>query len=131
MSNVTFRVCCHCCLISYSFIFGTFFFFFKQKTAYEMRISDWSSDVCSSDLVPAGAEIGRMFRSWIKRVSNQPYKRNTVKTTRVAGRANSATITPALYPEPGGRARICPEGLLPRSGGDAGIGKHQTHRTRD
>src|SRR3546814_2560524 len=29
-----------------------FFFFFKQKTAYEMRISDWSSDVCSSDLQP-------------------------------------------------------------------------------
>src|SRR3546814_9143096 len=27
-------------------------FFFKQKTAYEMRISDWSSDVCSSDLFP-------------------------------------------------------------------------------
>src|SRR3546814_6051042 len=30
------------------------FFFFKQKTAYEMRISDWSSDVCSSDL-PEGS----------------------------------------------------------------------------
>src|SRR3546814_15522277 len=30
-----------------------FFFFFKQKTAYEMRISDWSSDVCSSDLPEA------------------------------------------------------------------------------
>src|SRR3546814_13817749 len=30
-----------------------FFFFFKQKTAYEMRISDWSSDVCSSDLPKA------------------------------------------------------------------------------
>src|SRR3546814_2270619 len=30
------------------------FFFFKQKTAYEMRISDWSSDVCSSDLALAG-----------------------------------------------------------------------------
>src|SRR3546814_9132518 len=30
------------------------FFFFKQKTAYEMRISDWSSDVCSSDLAGAG-----------------------------------------------------------------------------
>src|SRR3546814_8084182 len=29
------------------------FFFFKQKTAYEMRISDWSSDVCSSDLTDA------------------------------------------------------------------------------
>src|SRR3546814_3229132 len=33
------------------FIFFCFFFFFKQKTAYEMRISDWSSDVCSSDLL--------------------------------------------------------------------------------
>src|SRR3546814_139589 len=32
------------------------FFFFKQKTAYDMRISDWSSDVCSSDLVRAGLE---------------------------------------------------------------------------
>src|SRR3546814_9995760 len=32
-----------------------FFFFLEQKTAYEMRISDWSSDVCSSDLVPAAA----------------------------------------------------------------------------
>src|SRR3546814_9299676 len=31
-------------------IFLCLFFFFKQKTAYEMRISDWSSDVCSSDL---------------------------------------------------------------------------------
>src|SRR3546814_15722236 len=36
-----------------------FFFFFKQKTAYEMRISDWSSDVCSSDLWPGGQGGGR------------------------------------------------------------------------
>src|SRR3546814_10642770 len=35
------------CVISECFVF---FYFFKQKTAYEMRISDWSSDVCSSDL---------------------------------------------------------------------------------
>src|SRR3546814_4425868 len=34
--------CVYCSLL--------FFFFFKQKTAYDMRISDWSSDVCSSDL---------------------------------------------------------------------------------
>src|SRR3546814_2631541 len=37
------------------------FFFFKQKTAYEMRISDWSSDVCSSDLqsrIPEAVVIG-------------------------------------------------------------------------
>src|SRR3546814_16220902 len=39
--------CCVCC-----------FFFFKQKTAYEMRISDWSSDVCSSDLI---ARLGVLF----------------------------------------------------------------------
>src|SRR3546814_8569104 len=36
------------CMVFLVFVF--FFFFFKQKTAYEMRISDWSSDVCSSDL---------------------------------------------------------------------------------
>src|SRR3546814_2090840 len=41
-----FVVCCVLC-----FVFVVFFFFFKQKTAYEMRISDWSSDVCSSDLL--------------------------------------------------------------------------------
>src|SRR3546814_1288639 len=37
-------------LLLYFFLFFCFVFFFKQKTAYEMRISDWSSDVCSSDL---------------------------------------------------------------------------------
>src|SRR3546814_7513217 len=36
------------------YVLYVFFVFFKQKTAYEMRISDWSSDVCSSDL-PAAA----------------------------------------------------------------------------
>src|SRR3546814_4777562 len=36
-----------------------FFFFFKQKTAYEMRISDWSSDVCSSDLIGDEADLGQ------------------------------------------------------------------------
>src|SRR3546814_11532122 len=35
------------------------FFLFKQKTAYEMRISDWSSDVCSSDLGQCAAGLGR------------------------------------------------------------------------
>src|SRR3546814_2308048 len=38
-------------------------FFFKQKTAYEMRISDWSSDVCSSDL-PAGTIAGHAGPSY-------------------------------------------------------------------
>src|SRR3546814_7500854 len=61
-----------------------FFFFFKQKTAYEMRISDWSSDVCSSDLsffpkpayrpveqvgtdLAAQAAQEPAFAAWIKR----------------------------------------------------------------
>src|SRR3546814_8600232 len=47
------HVCCvldSMCLIFVYFCF-LLFFFFKQKTAYEMRISDWSSDVCSSDLL--------------------------------------------------------------------------------
>src|SRR3546814_10891668 len=39
-----------------------FFFFFKQKTAYEMRISDWSSDVCSSDLENAPDVAGILDR---------------------------------------------------------------------
>src|SRR3546814_10052771 len=52
------------------------FFFFKQKTAYEMRISDWSSDVCSSDLshrsvqAADGAgrrQIARRGVGWIRR----------------------------------------------------------------
>src|SRR3546814_1281837 len=40
-----------CILTSVHVYCMTVFFFFKQKTAYEMRISDWSSDVCSSDLL--------------------------------------------------------------------------------
>src|SRR3546814_4968596 len=42
-----------CCSISRLLLLC--FFFFKQKTAYEMRISDWSSDVCSSDLTDVRA----------------------------------------------------------------------------
>src|SRR3546814_8927067 len=46
---------CRHCLSRYAF----FFFFFKQKTAYEMRISDWSSDVCSSDLLRPPRPVAR------------------------------------------------------------------------
>src|SRR3546814_6747137 len=44
------------CYVSSSVYLSLIFFFFKQKTAYEMRISDWSSDVCSSDL--QGLDLG-------------------------------------------------------------------------
>src|SRR3546814_8038899 len=47
--SVTYLLLSFRCLVYIVFYF-VFFFFFKQKTAYEMRISDWSSDVCSSDL---------------------------------------------------------------------------------
>src|SRR3546814_16159938 len=43
---------------SYWLFWCVFFFFFKQKTAYEMRISDWSLDVCSSDLAGRRARLG-------------------------------------------------------------------------
>src|SRR3546814_18171139 len=47
-------------------------FFFKQKTAYEMRISDWSSDVCSSDLPHGDSAIyfalARLAQDWSMRV---------------------------------------------------------------
>src|SRR3546814_6764539 len=41
----------NCCMYDLFCFICLFFFFFKQKTAYEMRISDWSSDGCSSDLI--------------------------------------------------------------------------------
>src|SRR3546814_6379339 len=46
------------------------FFFFKQKTAYEMRISDWSSDVCSSDLndLDAGIQERQLTQAALDRV---------------------------------------------------------------
>src|SRR3546814_1953702 len=51
------------------------FFFFKQKTAYEMRISDWSSDVCSSDLLlftgDLGADAQIMFDCPGREISSQ------------------------------------------------------------
>src|SRR3546814_15140880 len=46
-----------------------FFFFFKQKTAYELRISDWSSDVCSSDLQVAGGVDQRQMRKRLREIA--------------------------------------------------------------
>src|SRR3546814_12874079 len=43
-------------------MFFSFIFFFKQKTAYEMRMSDWSSDVCSSDLL--AVKVARTRAGW-------------------------------------------------------------------
>src|SRR3546814_5246328 len=65
------------------------FFFFKQKTAYEMRISDWSSDVCSSDLSVGGVAgttaeaIGRASRVVLGRAAGA---RAGVASRRIANR---------------------------------------------
>src|SRR3546814_3317605 len=57
---------CHLCVC----------FFFKQKTAYEMRISDWSSDVCSSDLTSLSATTpskSKMIAAKVIRISQSSY----------------------------------------------------------
>src|SRR3546814_9034558 len=64
-----------------------FFFFFKQKTAYEMRISDWSSDVCSSDLTPAGAHAAVR---WPRRLGRAQSARRRVR--KRAGRPRPAVF---------------------------------------
>src|SRR3546814_5665891 len=65
---IIFLLYLECLSIEYSVIFvGGFFFFFKQKTAYEMRISDWSSDVCSSDL----QENWQKSAGWRKSLGHQ------------------------------------------------------------
>src|SRR3546814_3211936 len=57
-----------------------FFFFFKQKTAYEMRISDWSSDVCSSDLQIIGLDpVGVQYPFIIGAVEPAPQQRNVAE----------------------------------------------------
>src|SRR3546814_10716463 len=81
-------MCSSCCILLVEFASSVssllFFFFFKQKTAYEMRISDWSSDVCSSDLWTSrpGAdgegfhELCRQGRFWAQgRDDRQPARR--------------------------------------------------------
>src|SRR3546814_3797180 len=53
-------------------------FFFKQKTAYEMRISDWSSDVCSSDLEPPPGRCD----AWSSRLASTPSSPSRTEPTR-------------------------------------------------
>src|SRR3546814_20776141 len=62
-----------------------FFFFFKQKTAYEMRISDWSSDVCSSDL----EQLAALAPSSALRAPSPASGRRAVWTMSAGGRTAS------------------------------------------
>src|SRR3546814_17985045 len=56
-------------VLYYLYEWSWLFFFFKQKTAYEMRISDWSSDVCSSDLADAASR--NIFAGILIQMGNQ------------------------------------------------------------
>src|SRR3546814_8286914 len=84
-----------CCIFAICVIF----FFFKQKTVYEMRISDWSSDVCSSDLVALQRHLpdefsgrgARRFPSsaWrLQQCSGCRQSRRLVQQRREIGRAS-------------------------------------------
>src|SRR3546814_17365503 len=69
------------------------FVFFKQKTAYEMRISDWSSDVCSSDLIGgAASEIDACRR-------RERDHRPRTDITRASAPASTAASTVSLTPD--------------------------------
>src|SRR3546814_6769539 len=62
-----------------------FFFFFKQKTAYEMRISDWSSDVCSSDLTSFEIGAPRLSATTIGTGGSVTVSVDVANTGKVAG----------------------------------------------
>src|SRR3546814_10905969 len=78
------------CFVSYFCVLCVFFFFYKQKTAYEMRISDWSSDVCSSDLV-----LG--FEMTVKAAMGQPRRLHDLR--------HGDGIEALLAKEPAGRVQ--------------------------
>src|SRR3546814_9512956 len=91
-----------------------FFFFFKQKTAYEMRISDWSSDVCSSDLVdvltltatPIPRTLGMSLEGIrdFSVIATAPQKRLAIKT--FVRREDGSTIREATIGRASCRERV-------------------------
>src|SRR3546814_19002414 len=83
---------CLCLDCSFFVHISLLFFFFKQKTAYEMRISDWSSDVCSSDLAQRarlcagrGAPARRLGGAQGRRLHRRDYRGRTAP--RISGTA--------------------------------------------
>src|SRR3546814_9775901 len=79
-----------------------FFFFFKQMTAYEMLISDWSSDVCSSDLMASG----RLAMPAFPATASQPSSWNCPQTSTSDRHGRPTTSIGRA----GGRERVCKYG---------------------
>src|SRR3546814_7309115 len=90
-----------------------YFFFFKQKTAYDMRISDWSSDVCSSDLaagrVDATILAGLLDNRYFDRRPPKSLDRDDFSAAPVAGLSledGAATLTAFTAATKIGRAHV-------------------------
>src|SRR3546814_8662825 len=75
-------------------LFHVSVFFFKQKTAYEMRISDWSSDVCSSDLWSR-----QLFIALCRRYGIKPFRYTRMHRQTVIIRAPASFVQMTLWPE--------------------------------
>src|SRR3546814_14008110 len=88
------------------------FFFFKQKTADEMRISDWSSDVCSSDLASSGSD--RSDGGTISKVSRLPTR------TSAAVSSDSNPIGVSTLGRPVGVKAVTVPLTVPALGASAG-----------
>src|SRR3546814_1700511 len=122
MQTLTFFIvyCCRYIFRELSILFVFNFFLFKQKTAYEMRISDWSSDVCSSDLHRAARRQGTCApraadRGWQRAPAAGPpaFPRQPPAAARCAeerpppcglaahSRRGSPTASPAAQARPG------------------------------
>src|SRR3546814_16385596 len=108
------------------------FFFFKQKTAYEMRISDWSSDVCSSDLnlgtpdAPDARSVRRYLAQFlsdrrvveIPQILWQPILRGIILTTRPKKSAHAYAQIWTDEGSPLAAITRAPSDALPRALGD-------------
>src|SRR3546814_1197382 len=78
-------------------------FFFKQKTAYELRISDWSSDVCSSDLMMGWDESGPAEVTAALLAEHGPIPA-AARPNLAAGRLQTELVIGSIYPRSIGRA---------------------------
>src|SRR3546814_1108105 len=102
------------------------FFFFKQKTAYEMRISDWSSDVCSSDLLKVHFGAGSDDA-----LDDEPFALDGLQRYSAAQTVLHAAIDPAVTDPDHAIAhaaqRLHDEGLLPPGGFGAALQIGRAH----
>src|SRR3546814_8271489 len=99
------------------------FFFFKQKTAYEMRISDWSSDVCSSDLPgtatsPFERRVARKISKYSLRDSGRSVTTDTLPLTR----PSMTKVRPVIRAASWMKARISASRTFSVYWADAGAG---------